>query len=183
MAADNVELTPDNRLIEGLVRQRTPFREKLPERQQAPLHYRGADGAAVFAADFRVHPQRIAVNVASQVTLGQRTAEVEQKQSYTIAYEPVDRLTIAVPRALAATKRIQVFCDGKPLPPVVADDGSAGDDNAAPVSMRVTCPARALGHASWCYSIPFLFPSRRPSDRRLPFRCRCRRMGRWQPTA
>ncbi len=171
VAADNVELTPDNRLIEGLVRQRTPFREKLPERQQAPLHYRGADGAAVFAADFRVHPQRIAVNVASQVTLGQRTAEVEQKQSYTIAYEPVDRLTIAVPRALAATKRIQVFCDGKPLPPVVADDGSAGDDNAAPVSMRVTLPSPRIGTCELVlqYSVPVSEPTpQRSSSLALP---------------
>ena len=152
VAADNVELTPNRQGIQGLVRQQTappPDRsqepEKLPERQQEPLYYRGTRGPAVFAADFRVHAQRITVDVATQVTLGQRTAEVEQTQSYTVAYEPVDRLTIAVPRELAAAKRLSVLCDGKPVAPVVAADEPAGNDPAAPVSMRVVLPRPRIG--------------------------------------
>ena len=99
----------------------------------------------MFAADFRVHAQRITVDVATQVTLGQRTAEVEQTQSYTVAYEPVDRLTIAVPRALAAAKRLSVLCDGKPVTPVGVADEPAGKDPAAPVSMRVALPRPRIG--------------------------------------
>jgi hypothetical protein len=145
--ADNVELTPDTRRIEGLARQRTAPQtpQRLPERQQEPLYYRGTGGPALFAADFHVHAQTIAVDVATQVSLGQRTAEVEQRQSYTIAYEPVDRLTIGVPRALAAAKRIAVLCDGKPLLPAAVIDEPAGNGAAGPVSMRVALPRPRIG--------------------------------------
>lgn len=84
VAADNIELTPDSRSIEGLQRQPTAsfrWQEKLPARQQAPLFYRGV-GAAVFAADFRVHAQQVAVDVPGQATLDRRTSEVQQRQSY-----------------------------------------------------------------------------------------------------
>ena len=64
----------------GLVRQRIAPPMKLPPRQQEPLYYRGAGGDAVFAAGFRVLPQRITVEAAGEVTLGRtqsdRRAEV-----------------------------------------------------------------------------------------------------------
>ena len=171
VAADNVELTPNNQAIEGLVRQQIAPPMKLPEQQQDPLYYRGSGGAAVFAADFRVHPQRITVDVASQVTLGRATADVEQKQSYSIAYEPVDRLTIAVPRALAAAKRIRVLYDGKPLAPVAAADDLAGGNAAAPVSMRVVLPSPRIGTCELVlqYSVPVAEPTpQQPSAIGLP---------------
>ena len=102
LSADNVELIPNKEAIEGLVQQRIAPAMKLPERQQDPLFYHGTMGPATFSADFRVHGQRLAVEVTSRVMLSQHTAEVEQRQSYAIAYEPVDHLTITVPRALAA---------------------------------------------------------------------------------
>ena len=70
VAADNVELTPNDGKIEGLVRQRAAPPMALPARQQQPLYYRGTGGAATFAAGLRIQPQRIAVDAASHVTLG-----------------------------------------------------------------------------------------------------------------
>ncbi len=61
------------------MRQRAAPPMALPARQQEPLYYRGTGGAATFAAGFRIHPQRIAVDAAGQVTLGTRRAAVEQK--------------------------------------------------------------------------------------------------------
>jgi hypothetical protein len=174
LAADNVELIPNHRAIEGLVRQRVAppqQRERLPERQQDPFYYRATNNAAVFAADFRVHTQRITVDVATQATLRQRTAEVEQRQSYAIAYEPIDRLTIAVPRILAGAKQIQAVCDGKPVTLAAETEDLVGDDPAAPISMRAALPSPRIGTCEFVlqYSVPLTEPTPdRPSTLAVP---------------
>lgn len=171
VAADNVDLTPNSQAIEGLVRQRVAPPMKLPERQQDPLYYRGTGGAAVFAADFRVFSQRIAVDVATQATLDDRLADVEQRLSYSIAYEPVDRLSIAVPRELATAKRIQVLYDGKLLDAVAASDDLVGADPAAPVSLHVTLPGPRVGACELLlqYTVPVTEPTpQRSSTLSLP---------------
>jgi len=164
LAADNVELIPNKQAIEGLVQQRIAPVAKLPERQQDPLFYRGTMGPATFAAAFRVHVQRITVDVTSRVMLSQHTAEVEQRQSYSIAYEPIDHLTIAAPRGLAAAKRIQILCDGKPLAPVTPAEELTGDDAMAPVSMRVTLPGPRVRACELVlqYSVPVSETAARP---------------------
>jgi hypothetical protein len=116
-AADEVELTPNNQHMDGLIRQRTPLPIKLPARLQTPWYYRSTGNAASFSAEFRVHPRRISVEAASHITLADGIADVEQKFFYTIAYEPVEELTLAVPRSLAEAKKIRILCDGKPLTP------------------------------------------------------------------
>ena len=144
--ADNVELTPACRAMHGLTRLQAGTlrgQERLPDRQQDPLCYRVADGAAVFAADFQVHAQHIAVDVDSQATVDAGSVSVEQRQSYTIAYEPVSHLTIAVPHSLDGANQIEVLCDGQLLRPItVADDRAS---SAAPVVMRVALPHPRIG--------------------------------------
>lgn len=139
-AADNVELTPNDQRIEGLTRQPGAPPMALPARQQGPLYYRGSGGPSVFAADFRVHPRRIAVDVAGQVTLADGAATVQQKFSYVILHEPVGHLMLDVPRELAATGRIQVFLDDIPLSLILT-----GDDQMTPVSVRVVLPEARIG--------------------------------------
>ena len=154
--ADNVELTPNARAIAGLVRQATAPSLKLPARQQDPLLYRGAGGDAVFAADFRVHPQRIAVDVGSEVLLTDGGASVVQKFSYSLAHEPVDQLMIAVPRELAM-KRIKARIDGgKPISPVVATKDLIGDALPATFSAKVALPEPRIGDCTLTlsYSVP-----------------------------
>ena len=105
--ADNVEVLPNAAAMEGLVRQQTEPPMKLPERQQEALFYRGTGAAAMFAADLRVHSQRISVDVNSELTVGVRTVDVQQKFAYLVAYEPVDHLTFAAPNALAEADRLK----------------------------------------------------------------------------
>lgn len=174
VAADNVELTPDPQAIRGLSRQRVAppqQRDLLPKRQQDPLYYRATDSDAVFAAEFRVHAQRITVAMSTQAVLRQRMAEVEQRQSYAIAYEPVDRLTVAVPRILAGPKQLQALCDGKPVTLVADPEDLIGGDPAALVSMHAALPGPRLGTCELVlqYSVPLMEPTRaRPSTFALP---------------
>ncbi len=76
--------------------------------------------------------------------------------SYTIAHEPVDHLTLAVPRALAAAGQIHVSCDGKPLSVTASADDLAGDDATAPAPMRVALPEARIGTCELVvnYSVP-----------------------------
>ncbi len=160
VAADNVDLNPDVPNIKGLLRQESPPTGTYTQRQQIPLFYRGTSGAAEFAAGFQVHRQQIQVDVASQVTLGARAAEVEQKQSYTIAYEPADRLTIALPRVLAVQRRIQILCDGKPLLPVPAAVAPTGSVDSSRY-FAVVLPSPRIGRCELVisYSVPLTAPT------------------------
>jgi hypothetical protein len=155
VAADNLELTPNAQAMTGLVRQRIAPPMNLPARQQEPLYYRGGDGNAVFAAGFRVLRQRITVEAAGEVTLGERTATVEQRFCYSIAHQPVEQLTISVPSALAAN-RIRLRIDGrKPISPVLAaqDLGEAAGGTA---SANVTLPEPRIGpcELTLSYTVP-----------------------------
>jgi hypothetical protein len=144
--ADNVELTPDVQATKGLVRQAAPVGGvKIPERQQPPLYYRGSNEPAEFVAGVRIHRQCISVDISTQVALSEHAAEIEQRQSYSVLYEPVDQLTILLDRTLAAPKRIQVFCDGKPLVPIPAGSDSRDDDTAGPAAFRVALPGPRIG--------------------------------------
>ncbi len=151
-AADNVELTPNDQRIEGLTRQPGAPPVVLPARQQGPLYYRSSGGPGVFAADFRVHRRRIAVDVAGQVTFADGAATVQQKFSYVVLHEPVGYLMLDAPRELATPGRIQVMLDGKPLSliltgddhPPVTTKGGTSLSAAKGVVIRGTTPFAAL---------------------------------------
>ena len=159
VAADNLELTPNVRRIEGLERQRIAPPMKLPVRQQQPLYYRGVGSGAVFAADFRIHSQRIAVDAAAEATFNQRIAAVKQTFSYSIAYEPADHLTIAVPRELASARRVQVRIDGgEPIFPVLAGKDLADGPS---VHVNIALPEPRIGHCELVlnYDVPLSKPA------------------------
>ena len=151
-AADNVELTPNDQRIEGLTRQPGAPPVVLPARQQGPLYYRGSGGPGVFAADFRVHRRRIAVDVTGQVTFADGAAMVQQKFSYVVLHEPVGYFMLDAPRELATSGRIQVMLDGKPLSliltgddrPPVTTKGGTSLSAAKGVVIRGTTPFAAL---------------------------------------
>ncbi len=145
LPADNVELTPDGKAIKGLTRLQIAPPLKLPERRQEPLFYRGEGQAAVFAAAMQVHSRRVTVDVASQVNLAEESAGVEQKLTYSIAYEAVDHLVLDVPQALAGPNRIEIERDGKPLAAKII---SASEDSPVPAGraqMRVSLSGPTIG--------------------------------------
>jgi len=162
--ADNVELTPKAEALQGLILQQVAPQIKLPEpaRRQVPLFYRGETASAVFAADVRVHSQSILVDVDSQVSVVEESAEVEQKFSYRIDYEPLDKLTIAVPRSLAGSEELEVFLDGQRLSPAELPDPAAEDDDSQPVQKRITLRPARIGPCELVVRYPV------PIERLLP---------------
>ncbi len=142
---DNVELTPSDGATTGLVRQHGAPAMKLPPRRQEPLFYRGEPGKAVFAAEFRVRSRAVRVAAASEVRLDEQKAQVEQKFSYAIAYEPVDRLALDVPRDLAVSDQVEIrLDDGKRLTPVDARPEEPSDP-AQPQRKLVALPSPRIG--------------------------------------
>ena len=139
---DDVELVPAAETPAGLVRQQVAPPMKLPDRQQDPLYFRAEPGKAVFAAGFRVHERSQRVVVASEVQVDDGRARVDQKFAYTIAYVPVNRLWLEVPRSVAASGQLKILMDGKPLATAepVERPGSAN-----PVRRQVILPALRIG--------------------------------------
>lgn len=146
LPADNVELTPNAESMVGLVRQQTlPSPEIVrPPWQQPPLFYRVETPKAVFAGDMRIRSRELTVDVASQISLTTRRAQVEQRLNYLISYEPTDRLLLEVPRALAGPEQFQVLSNGQPL--AVADlSDLPAVETAETVQRRVALPGVPIG--------------------------------------
>jgi hypothetical protein len=143
--ADNVELIPDHGSMVGLIRQPVRLPMELPDRQQPPLFYRSEAAGAVFAADFRVHPQRITVGVTGRVSLDEQGGQVQQKLAYTIDYEPADNLTVEVPRPLAESGQLEFYYGGQPLTPAVLPGDGNRQDTSGPVRMQIDLPQACIG--------------------------------------
>ena len=156
VSADDIELTPQAAAIEGLVRQRSAPPMKLRKRQQEPLYYRGTGAPAVFAADLRYHTRQIDVDVSSQLTFNRQTVAVEQKFSYQVDYEPIDRLTVAIPRALAGVKRLEFSFNGKPLAIPLRKDAGSRDESSRATVERLALPGPQIGRCELLvrYALP-----------------------------
>lgn len=122
--ADNVQLLPQADGLTNLKSQPLPRKFHVPGRQQEPLFYLGDETQGRFVADFRVLPRVITVASATTINLGQRESQVEQKLSYKVAHEPIDRLTFEVPSALADSKGIAVSLAGRSLPLAVLPEAA-----------------------------------------------------------
>lgn len=122
LAADNVELTPRAREINGLAADVLPPTATLPERQQAPLVYRdlGFAGSSHFSADFQVRTRQVMVDAAAQLRFTPQAVSVDQKLTYRILFEPQRTFTLLVPETLAARGEIKVLSGGQSLPLVPA---------------------------------------------------------------
>lgn len=114
LPADNVELSPRAEAMVGLAPQSLRPPIKLPERQQDPLFYRTEGSPARFVAGIQLHEQSISADVVSTVTVEEQNIVVEQRLVFQVAYEPVDSLTVLVPRTLPLDE-LSVTLDGQPL--------------------------------------------------------------------
>ncbi len=153
--AANVEVTP-NDAMKGLLRRRLPTPQQGVPQQQEAWQYLCTDNRPVFAADFRVFPQQVAVDVTSQIKLSGRRATIEQCFSYSISYEPIDRLVLAVPRLLTGENRVQILCDGQPLRPgkVLGEAAETDDFSALAVGVMLPEPRMGLCDVVLRYSAP-----------------------------
>jgi len=140
LPADDVQLIPTAEAMTGLVRQQAAPAMKLPERQQAPLVYRGDSAKAVFAAGFTAHEQKITVAVDSQIALDEQKVQVRQSLAYGISYKPLDRVTLEVPQELAGFESLKVLLEDKPLPLVDLAEPKVSSTPAASVRKQVALP-------------------------------------------
>ena len=153
--ADNVELIPSGKGMHGLLRQQTAVPMELPPRQQEPLYYRSEAAQSVFAAELRRHAQRIAVDAASQVNLDGSNSFVDEKLTYTIAYEPTDHFTLDVPRSLMESGRLELKHDDQVLVPTTIEEPG---DAARTVPVRVTLPKARIGPCELTAHYPLALP-------------------------
>jgi hypothetical protein len=140
--ADNVELTPRPESIVGLASQSLRSPLKLVERQQDPLFYRTEGKESRFVAGIQLHEQAISADALSTVSVEEQTVSVEQRLVFQVAYEPVDSLTILVPRGLPLDS-VGVTLDGQPLSVGSArgDPLSAAEEQA----VRISLPGPRIG--------------------------------------
>jgi len=178
LADDNVQLKPRAAELQGLSPERVPPQIELPPRQQDPNYYRdlGDVPQSTFVADFEVRKRNVAVTIANQVKLDAREASVEQRLSYRIAHESLDRLVLTVPASLSSPDRLTVLFDGQTLAPTAL--GGSGQDA---VAMQVALPSPQIGTCelvlryridmpeletseSSTVSVPFVMPNGRDSS-------------------
>jgi len=143
--ADNVELTPDSQATTGLTREPVIPQMRLPQRQQEPFFYRGDSAKAVFAAEVKVHPRSVAVELTSRIQLDAKAAQVAQTFRYAIAYEPLDRLSFEVPQALAGPGAWTAELNGQKLVPVLVPERGARPLAPGAVRMAVVLPQAFIG--------------------------------------
>ncbi len=143
--ADNVELAPDPKAIQGLIRQQAAPPMKLPERQQDALFYRSEGRNSLFTARIRLHSRRVTVDAVNYVQLREQSALVEEKFTYSIAYEAVDHLLLDVPQSLAEPNRMEIQCGGKPLAARIFSETNRGEVPPGAVRLRVSLPESTIG--------------------------------------
>lgn len=157
--ADNVEINPIGEELVGLVPQSLKPQMKLPERQQDPLLFRCETNPAQFVAAFRVHAKSVTVEAVGQADLGEQEILVDERLIYQIAYEPVDKFLLHMPRSITIDK-LQATMDGNRLSAtVLADEAEA---EGAPTVVRVALPAPRIGRCELRVSYAL------PQERLLP---------------
>ena len=146
VAADNVELTPSQQKIEGLVRQPAAPPMKLPARQQEPLYYRGTGSPATFAAGLnvrRVEPLATRETVVDRAWV-QSWLTADARRDRAVFQCTTDRKQLAVRLPSdAAADRTFAFVNGRQVVPRVLADGrlsiplaSQDSDEAGPARRR-----------------------------------------------
>lgn len=154
--ADNVELAPKAREISGLVADSQPPPLALPPRQQTPFAYRdlGVGGEAKFVGQSRIRTRQTTVAAAAKVQFGSQVAQVDQRLTYRILFEPQRTFTLQVPRSLLARgePKVMLGTEALPLFPLPESDG----ESSRIARVQVTAPADQIGSCelSVLYSLP-----------------------------
>ena len=143
-------------------RRALPIRIDIPLRQQDPLIYQTESDTPVFVADLLYHRQAISVSVQSNVQLFEPENQVITNMVYSVAYEPVDRLVLLVPKSIDEEGRWSVSLGGKVLEtrdmPIIAEEVS--QDHWT--KKRISLPEAMIGKIPLTirYSIPQIFVDR-----------------------
>jgi hypothetical protein len=134
LPADNVALTPNADALVGLKPQPLPRKYGLANRQQEPLFFLGDVVQGMFAGEMTILPRAVSVQTAANIVLEEREAKIEQRLAYRVLHEPLDRVLLEAPRALAESGQIEVSLGGRPLPVVRSAEDAA--EEAGAVTLR-----------------------------------------------
>ncbi len=141
---ENVELTPEEKQMSGWVRQVAANLSGLPKRQQPILAYRADSGAGSFLAGLRVHERQVRVEGTAQLLVEPEGVQVEEKLSYTIAYEMVGTLTLWAPPAIPP-EALQVLVDTQPVSPVPISPSAKGPEEVGSAQLAIPLPQPRIG--------------------------------------
>ncbi len=162
LPADNVELSADSKATTGLIRQQSAPPMSLPGRQQAPLFYRSEAPKAVFVAAMTTHNQSVGVDVASEVQIVGQKALVREKISYAIAYQPLDKISLEVPRSLLGSDKVEITVDGQPLSLTEPADAAEKPGEPGPVLRRLLLPSARIGTCELVLRYPIALEKLQP---------------------
>ena len=140
LPADNIELMPRGEELEGLARHVNPIPIELPQHEQEPFVYRGEAGKARFSADFRVLKQVVAARVSSRIDLDDFAPTVEQQLRYTIAHEPLERISLSCPRGLIGVEGVEFTLNGEPAQWILDRETDAPTTDTQQVFLPLTEP-------------------------------------------
>ncbi len=89
----------------------------LPVRERSPLayRYRGETDCAELIYGFARRPRAVSVRSDHRVVVTTDQAAVEQRLTFDIRYQPLDRLRLEVPVELAANDELRIFVDNEPV--------------------------------------------------------------------
>ncbi|MDZ4819053.1 MAG: hypothetical protein SGJ20_08780 [Planctomycetota bacterium] len=140
--ADNIELTTRVEELVDMSAQRPVTSIALPERQQAPLFFRAERSQSKYVGSVAEYRQKVSVQVGSAIQVRSRDLLIEQKLNYEVLYEPLDRITLIVPRNLdRPTQTIEASLDGQKLTPLVI----AEDDSTNTLRMQLVLSKPRIG--------------------------------------
>ena len=164
--ADNIELKIDanNPPVEMTLKSRrnTPLEIEIPDRQQGAMVYQiDHPGRAEFRAKPTLQPQKI--RVQSQTELSLPDSQVVQTLNYTVDYESVLRLTLALPIELIDQDDLKVTYESRQL--TLFDLSDPPDHDTIPegvVLKQVLLPDAKIG--SFQLTVNFKLKSQSNSD-------------------
>ncbi len=152
--ADNLELPPAKLEVVGMSRANrniTP-RIPLPVRQQEPLIYRSDIPVDLenfnlsFRSEVILHKQEVLANSRTVVRILEQKDQIEQTIQLNVKFEPLDQITLLIPRSVDDDGTLKIFFDDK----AIADSGRSSFPEAVLgtdlVRRRLTLPAPLIGN-------------------------------------
>jgi hypothetical protein len=143
LPADNVELNVVEGELQGLERDTAPPPSvELPSGHPAPQYFRERSDAktTVFAAQLRIRPRVVSVDLKTNLRLDATRVRVEQQFQYHITYEPLRTVQLQVPSGLLEDTRLRIRCGQQPLPYLEVPEAGPAAPAAAEHAVAKTEP-------------------------------------------
>jgi hypothetical protein len=134
--AENVDLSPLNDKLVGL----NPGTGNVlpPNLPTRAITYRAEQTRARFRAEMTVHQQAVSVECNSRISIQPHAIDVSQLFDFRVRYEPLDRITLDVPRTLLDDPKLQFMVAGEPVEPREVGEPPALDRRTVELPVKPT---------------------------------------------